>query len=258
MTQSLDVRTADSADASRIRSLVERSMTASYAMSPRDIEAVMEGVFSDGEDGFGEGTTLVAETDEGVIGTVQGTREAERGIVSHLHVHPEHRGLGAGTALFEAIRSTLDDRGADRVWAVAFAAATEGGEFYNRFDYEVVDQQSVEVGGISTVRYVYGDVPESETAATADSTATPEDPPEVPDTLTTEDGETVYTGDELLFGTEGAFAPTYADESRHEAFGYYCTNCESTAVTVGSSDRLVCDVCDNTRRPTETYDGSYL
>ena len=258
MSQTLDVRTADSEDTGRIRSLVERSMTASYAMSPRDIEAVVDAAFSEErlesllEDD--DRPLLVAATDEGVAGVVKGTHDGERGVVSHLHVHPDHRGRGAGTALFEAIRSTLQDSGATRIQAVALAAATEGGEFYGRFDYAVADKRSVDVGGISTIEYVYGPQADASEDGDADDRG---DVPDLPETLT-DDGETVYLGEGLLFGTDGPFAPTYADESHHEPYGYYCANCESTAVTVGSSDRLVCESCDNTHQSTENYDGSYL
>ncbi|MFG3705636.1 GNAT family N-acetyltransferase [Micromonospora sp. NPDC047670] len=70
-------------------------------------------------------TAYVAEVDDTLVGWVSAyrndrTSQAGVGEVSTLHVHPEHRGRGAGTALLTAALGHLRDVGARRVrtWAL--------------------------------------------------------------------------------------------------------------------------------------------
>ncbi|MGK5674840.1 GNAT family N-acetyltransferase [Micromonospora sp. URMC 106] len=70
-------------------------------------------------------TAYVAEVDDTVVGWASAyrndrTSQADVGEVSTLHVHPEHRGRGAGTALLTAALGHLRDVGARRVrtWAL--------------------------------------------------------------------------------------------------------------------------------------------
>ncbi|MCX4389266.1 GNAT family N-acetyltransferase [Micromonospora peucetia] len=70
-------------------------------------------------------TAYVVEVDDTVVGWVSAyrndrTSERDVGEVSILHVHPKHRGRGAGTALLTAALGHLRDIGARRVrtWAL--------------------------------------------------------------------------------------------------------------------------------------------
>ncbi|MGC4787105.1 N-acetyltransferase family protein [Micromonospora sp. DT178] len=70
-------------------------------------------------------TAYVAEVDDTVVGWVSAyrngrTSEPDVGEISTLHVHPEHRGRGAGTALLTAALGHLRDIGTRRIrtWAL--------------------------------------------------------------------------------------------------------------------------------------------
>ncbi|MFI7647470.1 GNAT family N-acetyltransferase [Micromonospora sp. NPDC049460] len=70
-------------------------------------------------------TAYVVEVDDAVVGWASAyrndrTSEPDVGEISTLHVHPEHRGRGAGTALLAAALGHLRDIGARRVrtWAL--------------------------------------------------------------------------------------------------------------------------------------------
>jgi len=81
---------------------------------------------------------------------------------------------------------------------------------------------------------------------------------ELPDEVSTDGGEVVYPGDGLIQGSEGWFAVTFADEDRSEEYGYYCANCESTDVSMGSMERIRCESRGNTSKSGGDYDASYL
>lgn len=278
------VRPAEADDAERIRDVVNSSMTADYALSPEEIETIVETEFSaDAQaDRFGSDDTvaLVAEIDgEGddgpvLAGVVEATTEGDEGTVRWLHVDPERRGRGVGSTLFERARSELEEGGADDVRASTLAANTSSGAFFERFDFEKIDERETDIGGEEIVEYVFGERAEP---ADDDETGDAEgiqstgggldeeveadegdgDAGEFPDTVTA-DGEEVYVGDEPFRGTEGQFVQTYVDPDRTERFGYYCLNCESTNVQMDSMERVECGNCGNTRKPDDEYDGSYL
>lgn len=243
-------------------------MTASYALSPAEIDAVVEAAYADGRqaakrDGD-DALLLVAETDGRLAGVAEGRVDDDAGTVRRLHVDPECRDRGIGTRLFERTVDALREGGADRVRAAAIDAATEAGTFYGTLGFEVVDERPLDLEALETVEYLYADVDDDGPGATADSEVqssgpeAPDDPDEFPETVTTDEGERVHLGDDRLSGNEAPFAPTYADAGHHEAFGYYCGNCGGTDVSVDSSDRLRCGDCGNTHRASEAYDGSYL
>lgn len=269
MSDQFTLRRAESDDAERIREVAESSMTTSYALSPRDIEQIVDDEFSVEEqrrrresDDYAE---FVAESDEdGVVSGVVLVDDDD--AIRRLHVDPERRGMGMGTALFERAAEELEDRGAG-LRAVSLAANNTAGSFFERFDLEQIDERTVDIGGRETVEYVYGEdgeataTEESDVSDAADDTggktAGEVDADEFPDSVET-DGQTVYLGDEPLSGTEGAFVPTYLDGGLNEEYGYYCVNCESTDVSMDSMERLRCANCGNTRKPDEGYDESYL
>jgi predicted N-acetyltransferase YhbS/ribosomal protein S27AE len=255
-------------DDERIRTVAESSMTASYALSPGDIETVVEAEFSESaratrrEDD--EHTTLVAETDDDVVAGFVDVATDE-GTARRLHVDPERRGAGIGTALFERALSELDDRGVSDRRAVVIASCNTAGAFFERFDFEKVEERSVEIGGRETVEYVYvegGSANEASAdaganAAADDQTAAESADLDLPDTIE-EDGDVVHLGDDPQAASEAPFVQTYLDEDRTDPYGYYCANCGSTDVSMDSMERLVCGNCGNTRKPDESYDGAYL
>lgn len=289
MSDQPSVRAAEPGDAERIREVVESSMTATYALSPQDIETLVETEFSeDAQQRFQDDDTIafVAEVDddeagddaaedEVLAGFVEASVSADQGegTVRWLHVDPERRGGGVGTTLFERTLSELDERGVDGVRALDLADNTSPGAFFERFDFAMTDEREVDVGGLETVEYVYveeatGDDSAGERTAADDADSPTDegdaeegpdlDTSDLPDSVTTDDGEDVFLGDELLQGSEGGFVTTFVDDDRSEQYGYYCLNCESTDVSMDSMERIKCGNCGNTRKPDEEYDDSYL
>ncbi|MFC4359541.1 GNAT family N-acetyltransferase [Halobium salinum] len=278
MTDQPSVRPAEAEDGERIREVAESSMTSSYAMSPAEIEALVETEF--GEDARraaredDDRFLLVAEVDDVLGGVVAGS--LADGEVRWLHVDPERRGLGVGSALFEAARDELAEVDAE-VKAVAVADNTSAGDFFERCGFGKREERTVTLGDRETVEYVFvegaseeetgGDgspteddgTPDSapQTAGGMDESTGDDTEPTFPET-TTVDGEELSLGDDHLQGTEAAFAPTYTDADREERFGFYCGNCGSTDVSADSMERLECENCGNVHKPDDDYDGSYL
>ncbi|MFC4550528.1 MULTISPECIES: GNAT family N-acetyltransferase [Halorussus] len=266
-----ELRRAETDDAERVRELVESSMTTSYALSPQDIETILDAEFAadDLRERFEDGDVIafVAELDGVVAGYAQATVDGDEGEIRWLHVDPERRGAGVGTALFERLESELSDRGIEDPQAVALAANTEEGRFFERFDFAQVDERQTEIGDRDSVEYVYaeGGDAESESATDDDAQATEAggtevtfDVDELPDSVTTEDGQEVYLDEGLIAGSEGPFVQTFEDSDRSDKYGYYCANCGSTDVTMDNMERIKCGNCGNTHKPDEDYDASYL
>ncbi|QLH84617.1 GNAT family N-acetyltransferase [Halosimplex pelagicum] len=271
------LRDAEAGDADRVRELVESSMTTSYALSPQGIETILEAEFDADPlgDRFDDAETVarVAEGEETLVGYGEATVAGDAGLVRWVHVDPERRGAGVGTALFERLTAAVDDRGVDEVRAVTLADNTAGGAFVERFDFEKTGERTTEFDDRETVQHVY--VEEGATgaadetgaagsAADADSASDAGESPSgqaiegaLPDAVATDDGTEVHPGGDPIAGAEGAFVRTFTDADRSEHYGYYCTNCGSTAVSMDESERLECADCGNTHRPEE-YDGSYL
>lgn len=266
----METRALAEADVERVIELAESAMTASFAMNPSRIEALVEERFGeqrlsgivDDEDRIG----LVVETDEVVdervvSGFASATVDGETGTIEWLFVDPEHRGLGVGTELFERTSEALRDRGVEEVEAAVLEANTEGQQFAESVGLDAGDERRLEVGGESLAEHVY----------TTDERAADEESGETsfPETEELEDGTIVATheGEELYVdpddersGDEGPFFGAYSDESHTDRFGYYCHNCGSLSVSMGNAEELECGSCGNTHSPrsAEADDESYL
>ncbi len=271
MSEEPTVRSAESDEAARIREVARSSMTASYALSPDEIEGIAEEEF--GEEalrervGGDEHDLLVADVDGVLAGFVVISVEGEETTIRWLHVDPERQGLGVGTALFERAVSEIEDRGGEPR-AVTLSSNTSSGAFFERMAFERVEERQTELAGIDVVEYVYalegteepadsGSASDDEADGDAESTPDIEDV-DPPEEIPTEEDGPVYPGEELIAGDEGPFVATYTDEGLTEEYGYYCLNCESTDVSMGSMDRIRCENCGNAFQPGETYDASYL
>jgi ribosomal protein S18 acetylase RimI-like enzyme/ribosomal protein S27AE len=269
MSDGPTVRAADPDEAGRLREIARSSFTTSYALSPDDIEGIVEVVFA--EDALrdrvesSDHRLFVGEVDDVVAGFAEVSMDGDDGTVRWVHVDPERRGLGVGTALFERAVSELEEEEAGGVRATTLAANTSAGTFFERMDFERIEERTVEIGGRDTVEYVYerGEVEDrASSAEPSDDSGSPEDTAredvELPEEVSIDGGETTYPGEDLIQGSEGWFAVTFADEDRTEEYGYYCVNCGSTDVSMNSMERLRCDNCGNTSKAGEDYDGSYL
>ena len=259
----MDVRPADESDAAAIGRVFRRSLEGSYALSPQVIDDLVEAYSGDdlADRLSEEGVYLVAEADGRVVGFAEGRMAGDGvGELVWLHVAPAGRGEGAGTGLFERTREEFGARGADHVRARVLADNREGEAFLERFGLRELAETPVEYAGVEFTAHVYAD----DEAAVAADTATPvagddggEDPSPVPDEVTDE-GRTVYlSGDEPIPGSEAPFFRTFRDEGRREHYGYYCTNCGSTATAMGELERIECSNCGNVHRADE-WDAAYL
>ena len=273
----MELREPETGDTKRIRELIESTMTASYALSPQQIKALLEEEF--GEEQFTEAfedprtITFVAESSiDDRETTVGGIVEAElrdsEGEIRWLFVDPEHRGKGVGTQLFETTSEALREEGAEHITATTLEANREGEQFFERFGFEQTDNRQIEVAGESLVEYVYSESstksePANDSEEKGDSDA------EFPNTVTeggitiatTNDGQRVYldqTDEES--GTEASFLVAYTDEEQTEQFGYYCANCGSLDTSMDNMGRIECSDCSNTHaeRSDEAYDDSHL
>lgn len=275
----MELREPETADTERIHELIKSTLTASYALSPQQIEALLEDDFSEERlaEAFEEpdSVTLVAEsTVNGAETTIGGIVEAnhgedeDTGEVRWLFVDPEHRGKGIGTRLFETAVETLREQGAERITASTFEANREGDQFFERFGFEHTDDRQVEVAGESLVEYVYAE-PSVETEPAGESDARGKSDADFPNTetengvttATTDEGQQVYIDQsEDDSGTERPFFVAYTDEEHTDQFGYYCANCGSLDTAMDNMGRIECSNCSNihAERSDEAYDDSYL
>jgi ribosomal protein S18 acetylase RimI-like enzyme len=261
----MSVRPAEAADVDRVRTVAESAMTASYALSPRELEAIVEDQFTPGrleewgEDG--ESVVLVEESDGTVVAVVKGGRREGYGAVDWLFVDPEHRGNGYATALLEAV---IDDLGDDdtEVKALALASNQEGEAFFERFGFERVEEREVEYGGENLTEHVY-----SRDANATDSLDGSEDDPgsdapvEFPDdgTVTDDGTEVRIDREDRRAGTKAPFFATTIDGDGDQ-YGFFCSNCGGTRTAMDGMERLACQDCGNEAKPdgSDQYDDGYL
>ena len=248
----MDLRPATSDDAARIGEISEASFQASYSLSPDQIETIVEAAFS--EERLAErvddpdALLVVAEDDGAVIGFVD-VELGEEAAVQWLHVDPNSRGLGAGTQLFERVRSEASDRDLP-VIARVLAENEEGKGFPERFGLRRGGKAKLEVGSEVFFEEVYAESGRLETIAGERSV-------EVPET-TTVDGETRYVDEsEKSPGTDGPFFGVYEDEASERHVGYFCSNCGSTDVGSDTLGRLECQSCGN-KHLADQWDAAYL
>jgi len=283
----MELRDADSTDTDRVRELARSTMTAGYALSPQQLDTIVEERFEgealeraiDADDTV----VLVAENGDGgngsegaegetVVGFVEGRIVNDRGELRWLFVDPEHRGREIGTRLFEEVGEILRENGAEAIQATVLEANTEGGTFFERLGLERVDQHEVEIGEESFVEYAYAESGDDEPSADESPSETEETDAldtDLPRTetregemvTTTEDGTETYLDREAVdSGVEAPFVVAYTDEAHTDRYGYYCVNCGSLDTVVDESERIECTECGNTHteRSAEAYDDSYL
>lgn len=241
----MDVRQATADDGTAIREVARRSLEASYSLSPTTIEGAIEQWYdNDALSTMLEGdeyVVLVAEADGEVVGFAESlvTEANEEADLLWLHVAPEHRGVGAGDALFEATHEALDGRGVDVVRGRVLADNTEGNEFYEEHGFQKAGETEVDIDGSSYVENVYVE--------------------ELPDL------EPIVVDGRNLFvdhadhdrGSKGPFAVVYSDPDRTDRYSYLCTNCGELVTSMDTMGRMECDNCGNRRKPTR-WDAAYL
>lgn len=189
----MELREPTAADGHRIAELVESAMTASYRLSPGQIDALIEDEFSPdavtakvesdgtlvrvlevgGEAGPAPEENESDDEEPVIAGYVEGRLQEPRGEVRWLFVDPELRGLGIGTSAFDAAVEALTDAGATEIVATTFEANAEGGDFFDRLGFERVDERTIDVADETLHAVVYaepGSQQASEEGTDADAT----------------------------------------------------------------------------------------
>jgi N-acetylglutamate synthase-like GNAT family acetyltransferase len=255
----MNIRQATDGDTDRIREIAEQSFQASYALSPLDIESIVEIEFSSDpltprlEDE--NWLLLVAEDDDSILGFIEGQIiDGDTGEIRWLHVSPTDRGQGVGTKLFEQMLADLRERAVETIQAVVLADNQEGGEFFEQFAFESHDQKDREFDE----RTLNVEVFRSE-ETTTDEDEEDEEQYTVPEgEQISVEGETRYLDtQESISGDEGEFLFVFEESDLAEHFGFYCTNCGTFTDSVDGQGTVICEECGNEHRPEE-WDGSYL
>ena len=249
----MEIRPATADDSGRIKTLAHDSLRSSYALSPQGIETLLAEEFDDGtvsrriDDP--ETTVLVAEAEADEAGGVQGFADLATGsdpTLRWLHVDPDARGQGIGTALVERARAAVDEGGLD-AWILEDAA--EGSEFLERFGFERDGTDRMDVGpeSFDVAVFMAGEGTEHSNEPTVT----------VPESTTVDGAERPLDHDERIPGRDAPFFVVFSDDRREAQYGYFCSHCGSTDVAADGLDRLECGQCGN-RHLAEEWDGSYL
>jgi ribosomal protein S18 acetylase RimI-like enzyme len=82
---------------------------------------------------------LVAEFNQKIIATVMGGYDGRRGMIYHLAVHAEHRGLGIGAKLMEEVETRLRSRGCLKCYLLVTIDNDEAKMFYERLGWQHMD-----------------------------------------------------------------------------------------------------------------------
>ncbi|WP_324664652.1 GNAT family N-acetyltransferase [Haloarcula sediminis] len=247
----MDIREATPADGDRIARIAESSFNSSFALSPEEIETIVEEAFSEAalsdRLSHSDGWFLAAETEfdgETVLsGFLDGTAA---GRIRWLHVDPEARGQGIATALIERLREEHGDR--PLAWEV-LDDAVEGGGFCEQFGLTQQARDSLEIGGHEFGVTVYA---EGERAEEPNEPAVP-----VPEAVRADDADRPLDREAPIPGREAPFFRTFVSGARESPYGYFCSQCGSTQVTADGLDRLECGDCGNAHLADE-WDDSYL
>ncbi|WP_372480908.1 GNAT family N-acetyltransferase (plasmid) [Halomicrobium sp. HM KBTZ05] len=250
----MNVRPAASDDRERIRTIARDCLQSSYALSPQQIEMILEEEFSDTAlDGLfddDDRTVLVAEetaeTTPSVFGfvTVQIGTEA---TIRWLHVDPETRGDGIATALFDHVRETV---GETPIRACILEDAVEGGTFPEHLDLEQSSHDQIQIGGEAFAVTVFTERSE---------THSPDDPTvPIPESVTVDGDDHPVDRNESIPGREAPFFVIHSSGAgTTESYGYFCSQCGSTEIAADSLERLECENCGNAHRADE-WDDAYL
>lgn len=250
----MNIRPAESDDREQIGAITRDSLQSSYSLSPDQIETILEEEFDDAAlaDLLDDADTTVLVAEEMVDGTetVRGFVTVEIGTeatIRWLHVDPTARGGGAATALIDRVREQYAEK---PLAACILDEAVEGGEFLEGFGLKQGDHDDILVGGEEFAVTMFTE---------GQSTETPNQPTvTVPEFVTVDGTDRPVDRDERVPGSEAPFFTMYStDDETEEPYGYFCSQCGSTNVSIDGLDRLECGDCGNTHLADE-WDDAYL
>jgi ribosomal protein S18 acetylase RimI-like enzyme/ribosomal protein S27AE len=250
----MNVRPAESDDRERIRAITADSLQSSYALSPQQIEMILEEEFSDAalEELLKDGQmrVLVAEETIDDATSVFGFATVGMGTeatIRWLQVDPEARGGGIATALFEHVTELAGEK---PIRAFILDAAVEGGTFLEECGLEQSENEQIEIGSEEFAVDVFTEGGGAET---------PNEPTvTVPDAVTVDGEDRPVDREDIVPGRDAPFYVIHSTAgASSEAYGYFCSECGSTDVSADSLERLECGNCGNTHLADE-WDDAYL
>ncbi len=257
----MEIRQASVDDARGIKEVARESLLETYEfLDEETIRVAVEGWYGDVDEfrehiADGDELFLVAAagTDEesrDVIGFSQGAVVDEDdvtvGEIRWLHVHPDRRGEGNAEALLTHTEELLRSQGAGRLRGVVLAENGAGNRFWDEQGFERSGIREVNIDGTVYAENVY------ETGAKS------EEPRLRAGEATTTEGTTVYVAfEERQTGNAGPFYPVYTDSEHEEPYGWFCGECDSFSVAMDAMERLECNDCGNSRKPSR-WDSAYL
>lgn len=245
----MEFREATREDGEAIREIAERSLEASYSLSPGTIENAVDQWYSEEElaEKLDQSDTLliVGEHDGEPVGFTESAliEDDDRTTADllWLHVHPDYRGQGYGDELFEETRERLREAGAADLRGRVLSINEAGNTFYKKRGFVRAGEGEIEIDGRTHTEVLY-----------VEAEPTGLQP------ITAEDGTTVYVDrDDVERGSIGAFHTVYMDEGRENLYGYYCGKCDTLANAMDAMGRIECDNCGNSRKPTR-WDAAYM
>lgn len=253
----MNVRSAERDDLAQIAEVAQRSLEASYSLSPDEIQSLLEEEFSEealerridaddvglyvveGERPDGDGTAVLGFADV----------DLEEGTLRWLHVHPQNRGAGIGTELFDRARDDVRDRTGGPITARILEGAVEGESFLERFGLTQTGTVERDLGGDSLPERTYTREGEEHDAG--------EPAVDVPETVEVDGEEKPLNREDPIPGRESPFFEIREGEGNDENYGYFCGNCGNTDVVADGLDRLACGDCGN-EHVAENWDDAYL
>ena len=251
----MEVRPATSRDRSSIREVARDSFESSYALSPQEIEAILEDAFTPDAlaDRIDDSNVhlLVAEGELDDVSGVQGFIDViveDDTTVQWLHVHPNARGRGVAAELVERVMEDVENDGGS-LRARVLADAAEGGEFFEGVGLERSGSDVSEFGGeeYTVVRFTEGGGSEE-----ANEPSVP-----VPEMVDSGGSDRFLDREDAISGTDAPFFHLYSDREQEEPYGYFCSQCASTDVSADGLDRLVCNSCGN-QHDANKWDKAFL
>ena len=150
----MEIREASPEDTDGIRSVAKASWDTDYPdiLSRESIEEGFDDWYAPDEIreslAWANTLILVAEEDDNIVGFVHAVwdKELEHGDILRLYVHPDHRGVGLGSRLFEEIKDELTAVGVERLRAMVLEDNELGNAFYDGFGFEREDTQKISIG----------------------------------------------------------------------------------------------------------------
>ncbi|MFW5919861.1 MAG: N-acetyltransferase family protein, partial [Halanaeroarchaeum sp.] len=94
-----------------------------------------------------DSVVAVSEADDELSGFAHAVLDGAEGTVLRLYVRPGERRSGVGTDLVEFTVDELEDRGVDRVFALALARNDVAAEFYDATGFERVGTEKTTIAG---------------------------------------------------------------------------------------------------------------